>query len=130
MRSIIDAMNGIDLRSPGWWVQLTGVVHAAYAAAAYRGAYEDIARGGVLDTVGEHGERATAFWFGIAAPVFWGFGGLLRAAERSGDPRALRSSGATLLAVGLVGVTVSPRSGFWSHIATGVVTLRRARTAR
>lgn len=113
-------------RSPGWWLQVTGVAHAAVAAALYRDAFAEIAADRVLGSVPDRGDRATAFWFGIAAPTLWLAGYLLRSAESTGDIPAQRIAGATLLVTGSAGSIAMPVSGLWAVAAIGVAALRRA----
>lgn len=114
-------------RSPGWWLQFLGVAHAALGAVVYRAAIGDIARDKVVNSVPDHGDRATAFWFVVAAPILWLGGRLLRSAESTGDVDAQRAAGIVLTATGAVGSAAMPSvSGFWAVVAVGVSALRRA----
>jgi hypothetical protein len=116
-------------RSPGWWVELTGIAHLGFSAVKFRRELTEIGRAGVVDAVPLKGPRATAFWFTIAAPAMWTSGAMLRSAEDSGDLRAQRVGGAALAATGLVGVAAIPSSGFWALIATGIAAARRGSRA-
>lgn len=113
-------------RSPSSWLQLIGVAHGCIGAVQYRGALTEIAEDNVVDTVPDHGERATAFWFVAAAPMLWLTGRLLRSVEESDDRAAQRAAGGILAAVGAVGVAAMPASGFWAVGVVGVSTLRRS----
>jgi hypothetical protein len=112
-------------RTPGWWMQLIGIAHLAVGAVIYRDALLEIARDGVVDSVPDRGDRATAFWFVIGAPLLWLGGRLMRSAEASGDLGAQRTAGAALAVTGAVGAAAAPTSGFWALLATGVAAVRR-----
>jgi hypothetical protein len=121
--------------TPGTATKIIGGGHALWGAAAYRDEIREIARGGVIDTLGdgifrtEHakGGRATAFWFLTAAPLIALNGYLVARAERSGDRQALRAAGGALVGIGLVGSAIMPRSGFLSVPPVGVWLLLRSR---
>ena len=113
-------------RSPGWWLQLVGAAHGGVAAASYRDVYAEIARRGLLASVPDRGDRATAFWFAVGAPSMWIGGRLLRSAEATDDGPAQRAAGRVLLAVGLTGGALNPLSGFWALAAVGYASLKRA----
>lgn len=114
-------------RTPGWWLQTTGVVHTALGAVLYRDVYAGMGRDKVLATVPERGDRATAFWFTAAGTAIFLGGRLLRSAEEHGDGAAQRTAGATLLGVGAVGSAMMPRGGFWALLAVGGAAVRRGR---
>jgi hypothetical protein len=115
-------------RSPAWWLQFLGVAHAALGAVLHRDALGDIARARVVNSVPDHGEKATAFWFMVSAPSLWLGGRLLRSAETTGDVAAQRVAGNVLTATGAVGAVAMPSvSGFWAMTAVGIATRRRSR---
>jgi hypothetical protein len=113
-------------RSPGWWLQLLGVAHACVGVVVYHDALTDIATAGVINSVPDRGDRATAFWFMTAAPTLWLGGRLLRSAESAGDLAGQRAAGAVLTAAGLVGTAVMPVSGFPAVAAVGSAAVRRS----
>lgn len=113
--------------SPGWWLQVIGLAHAAVGLVLHREPLAEIVRAKVIGAVPERGDRATAFWFLILAPTCWTAGRLLRSAELAGDLPAQRQAGAVLTAVGVAGVAVMPASPFWSLIAVGAGAVRRGR---
>ena len=113
-------------RSPGWWLQFLGAAHAAVGVVLYRQPLAEIAREGVVASVSDRGDRATAFWFMAAAPTLWLGGRLLRSAESNGDLAAQRAAGRVLAVTGAVGSAVMPVSGFWGVVAVGVASLRRS----
>ena len=112
-------------RSPGWWVELTGIAHLGFSAVKFRRELAEIGRAGLVDAVPLKGPRAAAFWFTIAAPAMWTSGAMLRSAEDSGDLRAQRIGGTALAAIGVTGAAAMPSSGFWALIATGIAAARR-----
>lgn len=113
-------------RSPGWWLQLIGVAHAGVGAVAYRDALAEIAGDGLVASVPDRGDRATAFWFLATAPALWLAGRLLRSAEASDDRGAQRVAGGVLTATGVAGAAAMPVSGFWTVVAVGIAALRRS----
>jgi hypothetical protein len=115
-----------------------GAGHAVWGLFAYRRGLGEIARSGVVDSVGdglfaeEHSqdERAAAFWFMFTAPlVAWG-GYLTDAAARAGDDHAERVSLRAMAGLAAVGVAVIPRSGFAAGLPSALWLLRRAGRAR
>ena len=117
-------------RSPGWWLQALGMAHGAVGLALYRKPLAEIAREGVVGSVPDWGDRATAFWFVSVAPTLWLGGRLLRSAESLGDVAAERTAGAVLTASGLLGSAAMPVSGFWGVAAVGIASLRRSTRRR
>ncbi len=123
------------LVSPGNALVLIGAGHTGWGLIAYREALRDIARAGVVGTVGEgiyrqehaRGPRAAAFWFVFAGPLISGLGYLTERALRAGDRRAVAASGATTLALGAVGTAVIPTAPFPAAMAIGAWLLRLAR---
>lgn len=126
---------GRRLASPGYALVLLGVGHAGWGLVAYRAALREIARAGIVRSVGdgifdtEHdrGARAAGFWFMLAAPLVALDGYLVEAALRAGDARAARVSGGAALGLGVIGSVVIPRSGFPVAVPIGVWLLRRGR---
>jgi hypothetical protein len=126
---------GRRFASPGNALMLLGFGHAAWALTAYGEPLRDIVRAGVVRTVGDgifdrdhdRGARAAGFWFLLAAPLVAMDGYLTEAAAQAGNARAVRISGRTTLALGVVGATVIPRSGFPAAAPLGWWLLRRSR---
>lgn len=113
--------------SPGRLLQIVAVAHAGVGAVLHRDALADVVRRGVLGSVPDRGDRATAFWFMAAAPALWLGGRLLRSAESSGDLDAQAAAGRVLIATGVVGSAAMPVSGFWALAAIGISALRGRR---
>ncbi|MFD2093210.1 DUF6463 family protein [Blastococcus deserti] len=113
-------------RSPGWWLQCLGVAHGVVGVGLYRQPLAQIARGRIVGSVPDTGDKATAFWFMVAAPTLWLGGRLLRSAESHGDSAAQRTAGGILTVTGLTGSALMPTSGFWGVAAVGISSLRRS----
>jgi hypothetical protein len=117
---------------------LLGCGHAIWGLAVYREPLREIVQervvrsvgDGIFDTDHDRGPRAAGFWFLLAAPFMALSGYLLESALRSGDARAVRVGGRTVLGIGVVGTTVMPRSGFLAALPAGCWLLRRARELR
>ncbi|WP_369178997.1 DUF6463 family protein [Streptomyces mutabilis] len=112
-------------RSAGRQIQFVGLAHGAMGAVIYRDVLADIARGSLLGSVPDRGDRAAAFWFLAAAPALWMGGRLLRSAEEHEDVPAQRAAGAVLTAVGVTGTALMPKGGFPALAAIGGLVLRR-----
>ncbi|GAB2607767.1 hypothetical protein GCM10027168_45840 [Streptomyces capparidis] len=113
-------------RSAGRWLQVVGIGHGAIGAVIYRDVLADIARGKLVNSVPDRGDRAAAFWFMAAAPALWMGGRLLRSAEEHGDIPAQRAAGAVLTAVGVTGTAAMPKGGFPALVGIGGLLLRRS----
>ncbi|MFB7087097.1 DUF6463 family protein [Streptomyces sp. NPDC056296] len=113
-------------RSAGRWLEVVGIGHGILGAVAYRDVFTDMARGQLLDSVPERGDRAAAFWFMAAAPALWMGGRLLRSAEKHEDIPAQRAAGVVLAAVGVTGTVAMPKSGFPALVGIGGLLLRRS----
>lgn len=106
---------------------VTGVAHVAIGVVGFRRTLAAIARDGVVGAVEGDWERETAFWFLTSGASFLASGQLARWAQRrTGTLPAAFGWG--LLALGLAGATVMPRSGFWAVAANGLLALAAART--
>jgi Family of unknown function (DUF6463) len=124
--------------SPGNAIMLLGVGHAGWGLIAYRRELREIARAGVVRSVGdgifdtEHarGSRAAAFWFMFVAPLTVLAGYLGESALRAGDARAATVAGGTTIGLGVLGAAVMPRSGFPGALGVGYWLLRRGRELR
>lgn len=116
-----------ELRSPGRWLQMLGVAHVAVGAAIYREALGEIVDGNVVATIPDHGDKATAFWFLLGAPLMWTTGRLLRVAEAHDDLAAQRTVGTVVAGTALICCVANPISPFWVVAAVGAAAVRRSR---
>ncbi|MDF2976487.1 MAG: hypothetical protein K0S40_1215 [Actinomycetospora sp.] len=92
-------------------LQVVAVGHAAVGVQQYRDVLADAARdvrergpGAVVGAVGDRGDRATAFWFLLAAPALWTVGRTVTPGDRA--------AGGVLTALGVTGSVLVPTSGF------------------
>lgn len=113
-------------RSPGWCLQFLGFAHVPVGVVLYREALAGIVGDKLVRTVPDHGDRATAFWYMLAAPTLWVGGRLLRSAETAGDLGAQRAAGSVLAATGLLATAAMPLSPFPVVVAIGVSAIRRS----
>lgn len=119
--------------SPGNALMLIGVGHAVWGLIAYRKPLQEIARAGIVDSVGDgifrransDDARAAGFWFMFTAPLVGILGYLVEQASRAGDAQALKVSGRAVIAVGAIGATVMPRSGFVAAFPVGYWVIRQ-----
>jgi hypothetical protein len=112
----------------------TGVAHNLLGTWLYRSQLAGILRDGVVDVVesprvdsAERQRRATALWFLMSGAAFATLGAALRR-TRAGD-RAVAPIASGMTAMGVVGATVLPRSGFWLLIAEGLAAMWASRSA-
>jgi hypothetical protein len=114
---------------PGTPFRLLSVGHALIGCLAYRREIADIARGGVVNSVGLRGNNATAFWFLLATVPMWEMGRLADLAERNGESAALAQTGLLGLGIAGVGGACMPVSGFWGLLACSANLLRSVHCA-
>jgi hypothetical protein len=114
----------------GQFLIATGIGHAAVGLLLFRQPIADILREGLINTVRGQFDREAAFWFLLFSPVCVALGQLVTRAVADGDASTLRSLGATLLAIGVVGIALMPVSGFWIVVAIAVLMLRAGRSTR
>jgi hypothetical protein len=113
-----------DKRSPGSWLQAIAIAHAGVGSLLYRRALVKIIED--RTSIPDHGDKTTAFWFMVAAPVLWLGGRLLRSVESADDLAGQRAAGVVLAGTGLAGGVAMPASGFWAVAAVGLASLRRS----
>lgn len=117
------------IRSPGRWLQALALLHVPVGVALYPEALRRMRAGGVVNSVADHGDESTVFWFLLAAPLLWSTGHLLHRAELAGDRDAQRVVGAVVGGTGVVATVVNPESPFWLVAAVGVAAVRRGTAA-
>lgn len=106
------------MRGPGPWLRVVGLAHGAIGLWTYRdvlaGITREVRRRGPAAFVGavpDRGDRATAFWFLVAAPALWSVGRTLEPGDRA--------AGGVLAATGVVGTVLMPIGGFTAVAALG-----------
>lgn len=119
--------------STGWWAIGIALAHLAAAPLFYGESLRQLLSRplvGALDAnPGDPAARGAAFWYLVAGGLLLGLGCGARRAEAKGRVPT-REFAASLLALGSVGVVVSPASPFWLVLATGLVAAHRRRKAR
>ena len=100
------------------WLQVVGLGHGAIGLWTYRDVLAGIARevrqrgpAAIVGAVPDRGDRATAFWFLVAAPALWSIGRTLEPGDRA--------AGGVLATTGVVGTVLMPTSGFPALAALG-----------
>ena len=113
-------------RRLGEAVIATGVVHNVLGGYLYRRQLAAMARDGLLNSASDarlstvDGERRhTAFWFLMGGLAFITLGASIRRSAATGEPVA-PALGPGMTAMGALGATVMPVSGFWLLLAEGV----------
>lgn len=97
--------------SPGRWLRILNLSHAAIGIVVYRREIREILADGILGSVPSRSERAAAVWFiGSAAPG-WLVGHLVDVAAQAGDRQAVRVAGALGLAGGVGRAILTPNAG-------------------
>ena len=105
----------------------TGALHLALGVAKYRHTLAAIAHDGVVGVTQGDRDRETAIWFLTSGAGFLLAGQLARWAQRRTGTLPV-AYGAGLLALGLAGGALMPRSGFWVVAANGLLALAASRT--
>jgi hypothetical protein len=103
--------------SPGRWLRLLNVSHAAIGVVVYRRELRAIAADGIAGSVPSRGERAAALWFIGSAVPGWLVGHLVDVAAQAGDQRAVRLAGALGLAGGVCRAILTPNAAALLQIA-------------
>lgn len=106
-------------RSPANAVKVLGIAHVIVGVTKYRRQLRGMLSDGLFNSVREDSQRATALWFLMVAPPLWLSGHLLRRAEADADLQAQRVAGSILIATGLLGCAVLPKSPFVALIGVG-----------
>ena len=92
-----------------------------------RNLFAELARGGVVDSIGSDFARMAWFWFLITGFVLLMLGGLVHTIERRGEPLPA-SLGWQMGALAIAGAAFIPVSGFWLLIPqAGWIVLRARR---
>lgn len=117
-------------RSPANAVKVLGIAHAIVGVTKFRPQLRGMLSDGLFNSVGKDPERATALWFLMVAPPLWLNGYLLRRAESDADLEAHRVAGAILIATGLIGGAVLPKSPFAALVGVGGACVSRSHQSK
>ena len=96
--------------SPGRWLRLLNVGHAAIGVVVYRRELREIAADGIVGSIPSRGERAAALWFIGSAVPGWLVGHLVDVAMEAGDQKAVRLAGALGLVCAVGRVILTPNA--------------------
>jgi hypothetical protein len=105
-----------DRASPGRWLRLLCIGHAAFGAYVYRREAGSIASRGFVGAVRHRSPEAAAVWFVGAAFPGWTIGRLADVAAQAGDRRAVRLAGGLGMAAGIVGGLLMPSPTLWLQV--------------
>lgn len=94
-----------------------------------RNLFAEVARGGVIDSIGSDFARMAWFWFLITGFTLLMLGGLARHLERRGESLPA-SFGWQLGVLGIAGAAFIPASGFWLLIPQAAWIVLRGRRLR
>ena len=97
----------------GHWLMGVAALHTVFAGATFAPVLLQMARGGLLDSVGADPLRGAVTWFTLFGAVLALLAMTVTALERDGQTRALRRLGWGLLALTLPSLLLMPASGFW-----------------
>jgi hypothetical protein len=112
-------------------LQLVGIVHVAATATIYPDSVASILRGGVVAAVEADPEllplRGLGFWYVTSGLGVVALGAAVADLER--EDRLRPRHAALLAAIGLWGVVLVPKSGFWFFLPLSVLAARRRAAA-
>ena len=97
----------------GPWLLAVSALHTAVALAMFRPVLHEMLERGIFNTVGEDPMRGAVVWFVLFGAVLALLGLTVTKVERVAPQVSLRSLGAGLLALTVLGVVLMPVSGFW-----------------
>lgn len=109
----------------GRWLIVVSAVHTVFAVAVFGDVLASIARRGVFDSVGTDPMTGAVVWFVLFGAVLFICGLAVSALETPLTPGLPKSIGWSLLALGVVGVTLMPASGFWLVFPPAIAVLAR-----
>jgi hypothetical protein len=97
----------------GRWLMAVALLHTIAAGMLFGDPLLDIVRSGVFNGIGRDPLKAAAVWFLLFGAVLALCSMALTPLEAQGDARTLRSIGAGMLMLTILGVVLMPASGFW-----------------
>ena len=113
----------------GRWLIGVSALHTAFAVAVFGSVLASIYKRGVYNTVGGDAQTAAVVWFVLFGVLLFICGLAIAALERSSNRPLPKSIGWSLLALGGVGVTLMPVSGFWLVFPPAIAVLVRRSVA-
>lgn len=109
----------------GRWLIAVSVVHTVFAVAVFGDVLASMARRGFFNSVGNDPLTGAVAWFGLFGALLFICGLAASALEKALTAGPPRSIGWSLLALGTVGVTLMPASGFWLVFPPAIAILVR-----
>lgn len=99
---------------------IIGILHTSIGLAEHRRVLREVVRDGMIDAVEGDPEREAALWFLTCGVSLVLMGRLARWPQRQAG--TLPSFvGPELLGIGMAGVTLMPRSGFWAVLVAAIL---------
>lgn len=109
----------------GRWIVGVSLLHTLVALVLFRSQLSAILERGFFNSLGGDARLSVAAWFVLFGAVLFVLGLAIDALERHKGSAVPRSLGWSLLALGLVGVSLMPASGFWLTFPPAVAILLR-----
>lgn len=113
----------------GRWLIAVSAVHTVFAVAVFGDVLAAIARRGFFNAVGNDPLTGAVAWFVLFGAVLFVCGLAVAALEKPLSMGLPKSIGWSLLALGAVGVTLMPASGFWLVFPPAIAVLVRKASA-
>lgn len=122
----------------GRLLTITGLLHQAVGVVVGLGAgvelagrnlFSEVARAGIVDSIGSDFARMTWFWFVMSGFLLLVLGGFAHEVERRGDTLPA-SLGWQIAMLSVAGIIFIPASGFWLLIPQGWWIVHKARQHR
>jgi len=113
----------------GKTIMAIGVLHTLVGIFAFRARLGDLAREGLVNTIGRSEERQFTFWFLICGIVLTILGAAVNWVERTGLPFPRFLGWAVFLVASTV-VVVMPVSGAWLLLVPAVGAIHRSSVSR
>ena len=119
-------MKTLTRPTAGGTLMIIGILHTAIGLADHRRVLQEMARDGLIDSVGNDPGREAAFWFLTCGVSLVLMGGLARWTRR--QTGALPTfAGPALLGIATPGAALMPRSGFWAVFVAAILAFRERR---
>lgn len=114
----------------GRWLIAVSAIHTVFAIIVFRDGLTSIIKRGVFNTADSDAMTAAVVWFVLFGAMLFVCGLAIAALEKSPSGYIPKSIGWSLLALGILGVTLMPASGFWLVFPPAIAVLIRKTTPR
>ncbi len=112
----------------GYLFIILAVGHAITGVVLYKPAYTALFKGGFINAVIPHMNRALFFWFMMFSALMLLLGQLILHAAATADQSILKMAAWYALVVGLIGALAMPKSPFWFAVLSSPFLLQAAYT--